>query len=131
MSIGTVKYPPKGNLQPGLTRLIFKLTGTGASAPTAAAAADTDNRMISGISRSAAGVYAITLSQYGRVFMGATLTPSPSANGLVLGAASFSSGVLTVKIFSVPTVAGNAAAADIANADTALLTVEFKDSGAQ
>ena len=130
MSIETVKYPPKGNLQPGLTRLIFKLTGTGA-APTAAAAADTDNRMISGISRSAAGVYAITLSQYGRVFMGATLTPSPSANGLVLGAASFSSGVLTVKIFSVPTAAGNAAAADIANADTALLTVEFKDSGAQ
>lgn len=130
MSIETVKYPPKGNLQPGLTRLIFKLTGTGAT-PTAAAAADTDNRMISSVGRSAAGVYTLTLSQYGRVFMGANLVAAPSANGLVLGHASFSSGVLTVKVFQVPTVAGNSGAADIANGETALLIVEFKDSGAQ
>lgn len=128
MAIETVKYPLQGNLQPGVVEMDLKLTGAGAAAPTAASAADTDNRMLSTtLSRSGAGAYTLTLSQAGRVFLGAKATFTAASGGYQLGHASFNTTtrVLTFRIYDQL-----GAAADLAAADVALLTLRFKNSGA-
>lgn len=129
MALDTVKFPCGGNLQPGLVQVVLKLTGTGASAPTAAASSDNDNRIVSAVltRNAAAGDYTIPLSMVGRVLVGAVLTVTGGAtNGLVLGSAVLSGSNLTIKCFDPDT--GNAA--DLANGDVAHLILTFKNSGA-
>jgi len=127
MALDTVAY--KGdNLQPGIRVVHLELTGAGAAAPTFPASADNDNRLIpaSGISRTGAGDYTITLSQSGRKLSHATacLLSPVTGTSIWLGTATLSSGTVRVKLF------GAAGAVDIAASDVVSLCLVFKNSGA-
>lgn len=103
------------------------LTGAGAADATAVSSADNDNRFVSGAvaARSAAGVYAVTLTQSGRVLLNAIPSYVSAAGFYVLWNASLSGGVVTLKFKDA---AGNAV--DLASGDIANIRLEFKNSGA-
>jgi hypothetical protein len=125
MALDTVKYPNR-SCQPEVVNIDLELTGVNGAAPTAAAGADNDNRLISSIGRTSAGIYTFVFSQIGRKLLEAHLTPTtPVSANYHMKACSLSSGTLTLTIIN--TAEG---AIDITASDVLRLSLRVKNQGA-
>lgn len=123
MTIETINYPGR-TLQPGRVAMQVDLLGTGATAPTAVASKDNDNRLVSSVTRSGIGVYVVNLSQYDRVLLAVDPSFEAAANNYQIGGYTYSAGTLTIRVF---TAAG--AAADLAVGDKLHLELKWKHGG--
>jgi hypothetical protein len=125
MALDTVKYPNR-SCQPEVVNIDLELTGVNGAAPTAAAGADNDNRLISSIGRTSAGIYTLVFSQVGRKLIGASICPTtPVSANYIMKACSLSSSTVTLTLIS-----DAAAALDIVASDVVRLNLRFKNQGA-
>ncbi len=128
-NLDTTKFTQGADLQPGVVDCYLKITGAAATTyATAAAGADNDNRIVTSITRSAAGVYDLVLNMAGRVLLGgeASFAPATGTTVYIMNSLNLSSSTLTFKLMDAATPT----AIDLINGDVMRLTLHWKNSGA-
>lgn len=115
------------NVQPGVVAMDLVLTGAAAATyATMAAGADNDNRLVTSVTRTGAGVYDIVLNQVGRVLLSCLPTWTAASENMHLWSVSLSGATLTIKVKD----ADAGTALDIPASDILRLHLRFKNCGA-